>query len=150
MQRGVAVLLCTLSVRAGLALLLVGCATHSATRAEKRANEDAARTAAVKWLKLLDNGNYEEAFEWEAQDFRMTRTQNQFVRYMQARRVPFGDTLSRNFIGAANIHKFAGVPEGDYESFIFKTAFENKSPTAERVILVKQSVGWRVIDYRIY
>ena len=147
MQRGLAVFLCTLS---GLALLLVGCATHSATRAEKHANEDAARTAALKWLKLLDDGDYEQAFEWEAQDFRMTRTQNQFVRYMQARRVPFGRTLSRSFIGAANIHEFVGVPEGDYESIIFKTAFENKSPTAERVILVKQGVGWRVIDYRIY
>ena len=49
-----------------------------------------------------------------------------------------------------NVHQFAGVPEGNYESIIFKTAFEKKSPTAERVILVKQEVGWRVIDYRIY
>jgi uncharacterized protein DUF4019 len=150
MQRGLAVFLCALSVRAGLALLLAGCATHSVTKVEKRVNEEAARTAALKWLKLLDDGDYEEAFEWEAQDFRMTRTQNQFVRYMQARRVPFGRTLSRSFIGAANLHKFAGVPEGDYESIIFKTAFEKKSPTAERVILVKQEVDWRVIDYRIY
>jgi Protein of unknown function (DUF4019) len=143
MQRGVAVL-CSLSI------LLCGCATHSARKAEKRADENAARTAALKWLQLLDDGDYEEAFEWEAQDFRMSRTQNQFVRYMQARRAPFGRTLSRKFIGAANIHKFVGVPEGNYESIIFKTAFENKSPTAERVILVKQTVGWRVIDYRIY
>src|SRR4030081_1530636 len=137
MQRGLAV---------GLALLLAGCATHSATRQEKRADEAAARDAAVRWLKLLDDGDYEEAFEWEAQDFRMSRTQSQFVRYMQARRAPFGRTLSRNFIGAANIHKFVGVPDGDYESIIFKTAFERKSPTAERVILVKQAVGWRGVD----
>jgi len=149
MQRSIAVV-CALSVRAGLALLLAGCASHSAAKAEKRANENDARRAAVHWLQLLDDGDYEEAFEWEAQDFRMSRTQNQFVRYMQARRAPFGRTLSRNFIGAANIHKMVGVPEGDYESIIFKTAFERKSPTAERVILVKQAVGWRVIDYRIY
>jgi hypothetical protein len=142
--------ICALSVRAGLALLIAGCATHSPTRAEKRANENDARRAALHWLQLLDVGDYEEAFEWEAQDFRMSRTQNQFVRYMQARRAPFGRALARNFIGAANIHKFVGVPEGDYESIIFKTGFERKSPTAERVILVKQTVGWRVIDYRIY
>lgn len=143
MQRGVAVL-CSLSI------LLCGCAAHSARKAEKRANENAARTAALHWLQLLDDGDYEEAFEWEAQDFRMSRTQSQFVRYMQARRAPFGRTLSRKSIGAANIRKFVGVPEGNYESIIFKTAFENKSETAERVILVKQNVGWRVIDYRIY
>ena len=122
----------------------------SKSRTEKRADESAARTAALHWLQLLDDGNYEEAFEWEAQDFRMSRTQSQFVRYMQARRAPFGRALSRKFIGAANIHKFVGVPEGNYESIIFKTAFENKAETAERVILVKQTVGWRVIDYRIY
>ena len=150
MQRGPAVFLCALSVRAGLALLLAGCATHSVSKTEKRANENDARAAALHWLTLLDDGDYEEAFEWEAQDFRMFRTQNQFVRSMQARRAPFGRTLSRAFVGAANIHKFAGVPEGNYESMIFKTAFERKSPTAERVILVKQEVGWRVIDYRIY
>ena len=144
MQRGAAVVVCLLSI------LLAGCAAHATRSAEKRANEGEAREAALRWLNLLDDGDYEEAFEWEAQDFRMTRTQKQFVRYMQARRVPFGKTLGRKFIGAANIHKFVGVPEGNYESILFKTAFENKAETAERVILVKQTPGWRVIDYRIY
>src|SRR3989442_15259733 len=99
MPRGVAVVLCALSI------CLTGCAMHSGSksRTEKRADESAARTAALHWLQLLDDGNYEEAFEWEAQDFRMSRTQSQFVRYMQARRAPFGRTLSRKFIGAANI-----------------------------------------------
>src|SRR2546422_10541832 len=111
MQRAVAVVLCALSI------CLAACATHSGSksRAAKRADENAARTAALRWLQLLDDGDYEEAFEWEAQDFRMSRTQSQFVRYMQARRAPFGRTLSRKFIGAANIHKFVGVPVGNYE-----------------------------------
>ena len=69
---------------------------------------------------------------------------------MQARRTPFGNALSRNFIGAAHVEKFVGAPEGNYESVLFKTAFEHKNPTAERVILIKQLIGWRVIDYRIY
>jgi hypothetical protein len=80
----------------------------------------------------------------------MYRTQSQFVRLMQARRTPFGKMLSRTFIGAAHVEKFVGAPEGNYESVIFKTNFERKNPTAERVILIKQPVGWRVIDYRIY
>ena len=144
MPRVVAAIACALSIFA------VSCASHSAAKAEKREDEDAARLATSKWLKFLDDGDYKEAFEWEAQDFRMSRTQNQFVRYMQARRQPFGHTLSRTFIGAASIHKLVGVPDGNYESIIFKTVFEHRSATAERVILVKQAVGWRVIDYRIY
>ena len=144
MQRGLAVSFCMLVV------LTSGCAFHNEARSEKRAQENAARAAALRWLTMLDNGDYEQAFEWEAQDFRMARTQAQFVRYMQARRAPFGHALGRKFIGAANIHKFVGVPEGNYVSVLFKTDFEKKSETAERVILVEQEVGWRVIDYRIY
>jgi len=144
MHRGLAVSFCTVLIFIG------GCAWHKEVRSEKRAHEAAARSAALHWLTMLDQGDYEEAFEWEAQDFRMARTQAQFVRYMQARRAPFGHALGRKFIGAANIHKFVGVPEGNYVSVLFKTDFEKKSETAERVILVEQEVGWRVIDYRIY
>ena len=150
MRSDVTVFICALSVRAGLALLLASCASHSVSRAEKRVNENDARAAALHWLQLLDEGDYEEAFEFEAQDFRMSRTQNQFVRLMQARRAPFGNALSRKFIGAAHLERFVGAPEGNYESVLFKTAFERKNPTAERVILIKQPIGWRVIDYRIY
>jgi len=144
MHRALAVAACTLST------LIMSCATHSAARADKRVDESAAWATALHWLQLLDQGDYQEAFEWEAQDFRMVRTQGQFVRYMQARRAPFGRTLSRACIGAAHLGKFVGAPEGNYESVIFKTAFEHKSPTAERVILLKQPIGWRVVDYRIY
>src|SRR2546425_11349007 len=144
MRPAVTVIACALSI------LLSSCASHSESRAEKRANENDARTAALHWLQLLDDSDYEEAFEFEAQDFRMSRTQSQFVRLMQARRAPFGKTIDRKFIGAAHVEKFVGAPEGNYESVLFKTAFEHKNPTAERVILIKQPIGWRVIDYRIY
>ncbi|HWY41290.1 MAG TPA: DUF4019 domain-containing protein [Chthoniobacterales bacterium] len=118
---------------------------------EKRANEIAARAAAIHWLELLDQGDYEEAFEFEAQDFRMSRTQSQFVRLMQARRAPFGKAIDRKCIGAAHVDKLVGAPEGNYESVLFKTNFEHKNPTAERVILIDQLFGgWRVIDYKIY
>ena len=141
---------CIVAAICGMSILLTACASHSVSRAEKRANENDARDAARHWLQLLDDGDYEEAFEWEAQDFRMSRTQSQFVRLMQARRAPFGRALSRSIIGSRNIEKFVGAPEGNYVSVIFKTAFEHKNPTAERVIVIRQATGWRVIDYKIY
>src|ERR1700730_8073464 len=144
MQRSFAVLFCGVFIFSG------GCAHQKEIRAEKRAHENAARSAALRWLSLLDTGDYEEAFEWEAQDFRMARTQAQFVRFMQARRAPFGRAAARKFIGAANIHTLVGFPEGNYFSVLFKTQFEKKAETAERVILVEQQIGWRVLEYRIY
>jgi hypothetical protein len=80
----------------------------------------------------------------------MARTHGQFVRYRQARRTPFGRTLSRTCIGAAHLDRLVGAPDSNYESVIFKTPFEYKSPTVERVILLKQPIGWRVFDYRNY
>jgi hypothetical protein len=144
MRRGIAVLF------SALVMFSIGCASQQAARSEKRANVNEASGAARRWLQLLDDGDYEEAFEWEAQDFRMSRTQTQFVRSMQARRAPFGRPQNRKLIGTANVRKLVGVPEGNYVSTLFKTNFERKSETAERVVLVKQPVGWRVIDYRIY
>jgi len=144
MQRALAVSVCV------FLLAIVGCASHKTAREEKRSHENAARSAALRWLTMLDNGDYSEAFEWEAQDFRMARTQAQFVRYMQARRAPFGSAIGRKFIGAANIQKLVGVPEGNYVSVLFKTQFEKKSEPAERVIVVEQPAGWRVLEYRIY
>jgi hypothetical protein len=57
MQRGLGVFACLLSI------LAAGCATAFAPRAEKRADENAARSVALTWLQLLDQGDYEEAFE---------------------------------------------------------------------------------------
>ena len=78
MRSDIAAIVCTLLI------LLAGCASQS--RTEKRADENEARAMAMRWLQLLDDGDYAEAFEFEAQDFRMYRTQSQFVRLMQARR----------------------------------------------------------------
>ena len=144
MRSDIVALACALST------LLIGCASHSPSRVERRANENEARAAALRWLELLDDGDYAEAFEFEAQDFRMYRTQGQFIRLMQARRAPFGKALERSFIGARHLARFVGAPEGSYESVLFKTNFEHKDPTAERVIMLKQPAGWRVIDYKIY
>jgi hypothetical protein len=150
MQRRIAIAICALSIGTGLSLLVAGCAIHSPSRAAKRTDEKAARTEALKWLELIDGGDYEEAFEREPIRFRISITQKQFVRRVQGRRDPFGKASSRTFIGAASMTKLVGLPEGNYKSVIFKTAFEHKSPAAERVILSKEDDRWQVIDYRIY
>lgn len=144
MQRGAAVFLCMLSILAG------GCASHSRARVEKREAENTTRAVAERWLKMLDAGDYEEAFEHESIRFRIAGTQKQFVRYMQGRRAPFGKVVSRKFIGAAHMKKLVGMPDGIYQSVLFKSTFENKSVAAERVILTKEAGRWQVIDYRIY
>jgi Protein of unknown function (DUF4019) len=133
--------------------LLQSCAIHrSVTKsaAEKRVREKEARAAAEAWLGLIDSADYATAYAAEPTRMRAATTQEQFVRSMHGRRQPFGRVLSRNFIGAAYTRKLTGAPDGNYESILFKTSFENKKVAAERVILSRESNGWKVVDYRVY
>ena len=117
---------------------------------EKRTREKEARAAAEEWLNLIDKTDYAAAYAAEPARLRAATTEEQFVRSMQGRRQPFGRVLSRNFIGAAYTRKLTGAPDGNYESILFKTSFENKKLAAERVILSGESNGWKVVDYRVY
>ena len=133
--------------------LLPGCAIHrSVTKSvvEKRTREKEVRAAAEEWLGLIDSADYAAAYAAEPPRLRAAATPEQFVRSMQSRRQPFGRVLSRKFIGAAYTRKLTGAPDGNYESILFRTSFENKKVAAERVILSRESDGWRVVDYRVY
>jgi len=133
--------------------LLPGCAIHlSVTKAatEKRIREKEARAAAGEWLDLIDKADYAAAYAKEPARLRAATTEDQFVRSMQSRRQPFGRVRSRNFLGAAYTRKLTSAPDGNYESILFKTSFENKKLAAERVILSRESNGWEVVDYRVY
>jgi hypothetical protein len=147
-MRRVLVLLTCLSF-----VLAPGCALHrSATKslAEKRGREKEARAAAEEWLALIDAADYAAAYAREPERLRAATTQDQFIRSMEGRRVPFGKMLSRTFIGAAFTRKLTGAPDGHYESILFRTSFAHKAVAAERVILSLESEAWRVVDYRVY
>ncbi len=133
--------------------LFEGCAMQrsmSKSLEEKRVREKEARAAAEHWLGLVDAANYSTAFALEHRRLQTATTEAQFVRSMEGRRQPFGRVLSRSFIGAAYTRKLTGAPDGQYESILFRTAFANKSVAAERVILSRETEGWRVVDYRVY
>jgi hypothetical protein len=112
--------------------------------------EKETRAAALRWLQLVDAGDYAQAYEEEPARLRASTTDAQFRRSMDGRRAPFGRVLSRKFIGAAFTRKLTGSPDGRYESILFRTSFEHKSVAAERVILTQESHQWRVVDYRVY
>lgn len=133
--------------------LFAGCAIQrsmSRSLEEKRVREKEARAAAEQWLALIDAANYAAAYALELQRLRAATTEEQFIRSMEGRRQPFGRVLSRVFIGAAYTRKLTGAPDGHYESILFRTAFAHKSTAAERVILSRETEGWRMVDYRVY
>ncbi|MEY2499457.1 MAG: hypothetical protein QOD12_3013 [Verrucomicrobiota bacterium] len=146
MKRGLALFVCLPLI------LLQGCTFHSVSksRAQKREREKEARTAALDWLALIDAGDYPRAYAGEPARLRAATTLDQFTRSMEGRRAPFGQVLSRKFIGAAFTSKLTGSPDGRYESILFRTSFDHKKLAAERVIMTHDDEQWRVVDYRVY
>ncbi len=147
MRRGFALVVCF------SLLLLQGCAfqrSASKSLAEKKVREKETRAVALEWLALVDAGNFPAAYAMEPARLRAATTEEQFIRSMEGRRVPFGRVHSRSFIGAAFTRKLTGSPDGRYESILFRTSFENKKLAAERVILSHEAGQWRVVDYRVY
>ena len=147
MRRGVVLSICVLLGS------IQGCASHHSAfkpQDEKRAREKETRAAALEWLGLVDAADYGPAYQMEPARLRASTTHEQFVRSMEGRRAPFGRVLSRSFIGAAFTRKLTGSPDGNYESILFRTAFEHKAVAAERVILSHEGGRWRVVDYRLY
>ena len=133
--------------------LFEGCAIQrsiSKSAAERRGRETEARSAAERWLGLIDAADYPAAYALELPRLRAATTEAQFVRSMEGRRQPFGHVLSRKFIGSAFTNKLTGAPDGNYESLLFRTAFAHKAVAAERVILSQEADGWRVVEYRVY
>lgn len=122
----------------------------SKSMAERRVREKEARAAAEHWLGLIDAASYPAAYALELPRLQAATTEAQFVRSMEGRRQPFGRVLSRVFIGAAYTQKLTGAPDGRYESILFRTSFAQKPGAAERVILSRETDGWRIVDYRVY
>ena len=138
-----------------LSLVLIGCARHRdagrpSARAIRRDYEHHAREAALEWLELVDNGEYEDALDREPSRIRAGVTVPQFIRSMRARRAPFGHVISRTSVGSSYSRRLTGAPDADYESLLFKTMFQHKRVAAERVIVVDDHGTWRVVDYRVY
>ncbi|HTO75762.1 MAG TPA: DUF4019 domain-containing protein [Thermoanaerobaculia bacterium] len=127
----------------GLALLAV-----SALRADDKANEKAADSAAQKWLALVDGGNYVESWKQGASLFRKAVTPEQWSAALNASRGSYGALVSRRLKNAEYRTSLPGAPDGEYVVLQYDTSFQNKKAAVETVTPMKDTDGvWRVSGY---
>jgi len=113
--------------------------------AEKKAVE-----AALKWLKLLDEGKYAESYEAAAERFKKVVTKERWIKSMNAFRKPLGKMLSRKLKAKKYTTSLPGAPDGEYVLMQFETSFENKKSAVESLTPMLDSDGeWRVSGYFI-
>jgi hypothetical protein len=130
-----------------VAALILGAGIQMAAESGK---EEAAVSAAQKWLSLVDEGKYKESWKEAAEYFRNAVKQDQWEQSLQAVRKPLGKILLRKVESKSYTTSLPGAPDGEYVVIQFETLFEKKKSAVETVTPMLDKDGkWRVSGYFI-
>ncbi|MCG2721717.1 MAG: DUF4019 domain-containing protein [Thermodesulfovibrionales bacterium] len=114
------------------------------------AKEEKAVKAADAWLKLVDDGKYNESWETAAQYFKNSLTSAQWEQAVSPVRQPLGKVRKRTVKSKEYRTALPGAPDGEYVVIQYATSFENKNSAVETVTPMLDKDGtWRVSGYYI-
>ncbi len=113
-------------------------------------SEDAARKAAEKWLALIDQGKYKDAYKQSSQHMRAQATVDEWEPQISAMREGAGAMQSRNFTSAKATKSMAGAPDGDYMVLEYGSAFAKKTKAVETVMVSREGGAWKAAGYYIH
>jgi hypothetical protein len=109
-----------------------------------------ATESATKWLALVDGGNFAVSWNEAAQYFKNAVSKEEWVKMLQAHRLPLGAVKSRKLKSATYKTSVPGAPDGKYVVIRFESSFENKKEATETVTPMLDKDGqWRVSGYFI-
>ena len=109
------------------------------------AAESPAAQAALRWLALVDAGNWTESWAGTTSSFRSMNTVEAWQSASLTARVPLGQVLSRSFAGEESVP----APPAGLQLVRFRTRFANRAEAIETLTLARESDGWRVAGYYI-
>ena len=137
----------TLGRRAGFAVLLI---VLGGRMAAAETPEDAAQVAAESWLKLVDEGKYDESWDRAAKLFKGAVTKPKWREALSGTRAPLGKLVTRRVSSRRYAEKLPGAPDGKYVVIQFNTVFEHKASAVETITPMLHPDGvWRVSGYFI-
>lgn len=128
-------------------LLLAGYAVSPALAQKEKAAEEAAR----KWLVLMDEGKFKEAWEGASNAFKAQISVEQWEAavpqaYKQSGVTPGTPPVSRELLGAQYAEELPGVPKGEYVVMQFNTSHASAN-VVETVTMQLDGEVWKAIGY---
>ena len=110
----------------------------------------AAQAAADVWLGLVDDGQYDQAWQKTASLFQKAVPQASWTATANAHRTPLGKMLSRKLVSANFTKALPGTPEGSYVVAVYEASFEHKKTATETVTAALDTDGqWKVSGYYV-
>jgi hypothetical protein len=111
---------------------------------------DAAKAEALVWLKMVDDGKYEDSWKEAASLFQAKVSSAEWSSMLTQVRRPLGTAEKREFKDAKFTHELPRVPKGEYWIIQFATTFEGPVATIETVTPMLDKDGkWHVSGYFI-
>ncbi|HEU0123836.1 MAG TPA: DUF4019 domain-containing protein [Bryobacteraceae bacterium] len=113
------------------------------------AQDPGARVAADRWLALVDQGKYKDAWKQTSQFHKPQITGDEWQAQIRSMRGAVGAVKERKFTTARTSKELPGAPDGDYTILEFSTAFEKKAKAVEILVLSREGNSWRQAGYSI-
>ena len=104
------------------------------------AEEHAALIAAKDWLKVLDDGEYETAWNQTSSMFRLAKNKDQWMAQGRELSTVLGKNLSRNLL-SANFGTLPPFPD-HFVVFHFQSSYQKKDTAFENLTMTKISEKW--------
>ena len=111
--------------------------------------EEAAISAALSWLEMVDAGKYDESWDSAAAYMKGAVDKETLGRSLGGAREPLGAVKERKVASSTYTTTAPGAPDGEYVIIEFETSFENKKQAVETVTPMMDGGTWRVSGYYI-
>ena len=121
----------------------------TAAAEEAKPSPDEAKSAALAWLKLVDDGKYADSWKEASAHFKGTVTEQRWVEAMNQSREPLGSVTKREFKAAEFAHELPRAPKGDYWVIQFVTEFEGTTAIETITPMLDKDGKWHVSGYFI-
>lgn len=109
---------------------------------------DDARIAAIGFLALVDEREYDQSYTTASSVMRKEVTQEDWVTHVSSLRNPLGPLHDRTEDLSVFHESLPDAPPGQYVIFTYESSFKNSKSATEVVAVAKESDGeWRVVGY---
>ena len=146
------IIMIALAIALALAATNGGMTSHPTTEtpavAEQR--DAAASDAALEWVAIVDQSQWEKSWDAAGTSFREAVTAEQWRSQVEPVRAPLGTVMTRTLKSVTAYDKLPNAPAGEYRMVEFDTKYSDMPLDAiETVVMVREGDGWTVAGYFI-
>lgn len=100
------------------------------------------------WLKMVDNQQYNDAYQSMAKGFRDRYPFQQFNELISSARTSLGDSKARKYTSVQAFENIPGAPKGHYRQYVYRTKFSMETQNIYEVIwIAAESDEWKVAGF---